>query len=108
MLSLKRCRAILGPDYTLDDDELRALRDSMYSFGGLLVFFYPKYQRQQKDSQWEGVDKGQFSKGELEDLDERAAIMEYDGGISRKDAEKAAIIRFEELRRKHEEGDNLL
>ena len=37
MLSLKRCREILGKDLELSDDELEALRAQLYQLGGVAL-----------------------------------------------------------------------
>ena len=37
MLSLEKCRAILGPDVDIDDHTLEALRDQMYRIANIAL-----------------------------------------------------------------------
>ena len=44
-----------------------------------------------------------LTEAEVEELQERAAIMEYDGGFSREEAEYLAYLRIMEKRKQRDE-----
>jgi hypothetical protein len=73
-ISLEECRNLAGPHCGLSDAELLQLRDQMYNFGEVIVSLMPK------PAVWESID-------------ERAAIMEFDGGQSHQAAEREAVAR---------------
>lgn len=89
MLSIARCRELVGPNRALTDDELLALRDQLYAVAHLALDLREADRREREKLvtdllATEGSDA-------LYDLDERAAIREYDGGSPRPYAEWAAM-----------------
>jgi hypothetical protein len=82
MLSLQKCRELLGPSANLSDSELSALVNSLYVLAEAAVRLHARARRKH-DGRPLGAD-------ELPDVDERAAIMEFDGQMSRADAERLA------------------
>lgn len=75
-LSVADCRRLVGPDCTITDDALVGLRDQVYALARVIV-----------------GSTGALSPGEaLTDIEERAAILEFDGKLSRASAERAALI----------------
>lgn len=94
MLSLARCRQILGRSCQLNDQELETVRDQLYALADIAV-------DTGRQSHWlrdPAVDVGadghalRHLPDEIrESVIERAAIMEYDGALPRADAELAAL-----------------
>ncbi len=88
MLSLERCRQLLGDECA--DEDLERLRGGLYGLAGVVV-----------DGFFEGRAGGpavQFRRalqlvpaGERDALEERAAIHEYDGSLERDDAERTVL-----------------
>lgn len=87
MLSLERCREILGDDLT--DADLEMLRDALYALADVVVSGFT-----------EPVTPGMtpfrhalqlVPDSERFQLEERAAIHEYDGGLGRDQAERTAL-----------------
>lgn len=75
MLLLQRCREILGPECLLSDTELQLLRDQLYGLADVIVTSFLKQKSHPEREKWE----------------ERAAIMEFDGGLTRTEAESMAL-----------------
>ncbi|MBM3859221.1 MAG: hypothetical protein FJ395_06180 [Verrucomicrobia bacterium] len=123
MLTLERCREILGKECTLSDSELELLRDQLYGLADVAVeAFVDQRQRRGKASPvaykpeiraidgGDGLGHGQdpvafqdaaalLSPDDRAEIEERAAIMELDGGLDRDRAERYS---FSDLwRRKH-------
>ena len=77
MLSIAACRKQLGAaGVDLSDAEVERLRDSMATLAAAAL------RRVQR-----------LSDAEREEIQERAAIMEFDGGLARSAAERAAMLR---------------
>ena len=101
MLSLQRCREIVGWDCLLDDDLLVRLRDQLYGLadvitGNLLAHRSGDGEACQENKEWSA---GEFKAAltllpecEREDVEERAAIIEFEGGTDRDQAERRAIL----------------
>lgn len=90
MLSLQHCRKILGAKAAMSDEELITLRDQLYCFAELALGV-----RDQKQKAVPAVantlDQIAGSQEDSDVLRERAAIIEFDGNISRDEAERMAI-----------------
>ncbi len=82
-LSLERCRALLGPGPALSDAELERLRDDLILVASVINDGFVK-------SRNGGVAPGVSTPQTDVDAQERAAIMEYDGKMSRTEAERAS------------------
>jgi hypothetical protein len=90
VLSLSRCREILGSSCPETDSELEALRDQLMAIADIALAIGR-----------EGVKSGAastfherlklVSDEQREEIVERAAIMEIDGGLRRAEAEEAAL-----------------
>jgi hypothetical protein len=101
MLSLQECRKILGPTCSLNDLELENYRDSLYALADISLNAYPKLQSsreitlpiQPKSVTFESM-LNLLSKAEQEETIERAAIMEFEGGLTRQIAQKASLSPF--------------
>lgn len=90
MISLERCRKILGPNGSVSDENLAALREQLYSFAELALDI--------RDRKQASVLPGTSAFEQLADeqdepdiLRERAAIIEFDGNVSRDEAERMTI-----------------
>ena len=90
MLSLQRCRAILGRGGS--DAELESVRDQMYALADVVVRAFLERRQQH-------VPDGAFSaalrllpSGDADDATERAAIVEFEGGRNRDEAERQALL----------------
>lgn|GEM_PF-6859898 len=118
-LSLARSREILGNDCPKSDAELERLRDGYYAFARVLVEAFLNQRRENTPLhalnhagsvlEGEGWETPTASFSELAallpedrryDLEERAAIHEFDGGLDRSAAELAAFSEF--WREKHQ------
>ncbi len=84
MLSLERCRKVLGSDTKLSDEDLATLRDQFYCLASLAL----ERRDQQKKSALERTDRVLVDRDALE---ERAAIIEFEGNVSRSEAERNAV-----------------
>ena len=84
MLSLERCRKIIGSGNRLSDEDLASLRDQLYCFAALAL----EVRDSQKKSVWERPDLESLDRDALE---ERAAIIEFEGKLSRDEAERNAL-----------------
>lgn len=72
-MSLEACRRLLEPSCGLSDAEVLDLRDQLYNFATIVVTLVP-------------------DAGANVTVDERAAIMEFDGGLPTKAAKAGAMI----------------
>jgi hypothetical protein len=117
MLSLQRCREILGQDCSLNDEELETLRNQLYGLADVVTTVLDTHLRQNgslnslvvkprskntsKGSRHPSQEKRRFET-ELallpEDVRtvilERTSIMEFDGGLARDVAEMAALAEY--------------
>lgn len=93
MLSLHKCRQLLGAaGDELTDEQVEKVRDEMYAVARSALS-HPQTSRgfdaPGPSSAWRLV-----SGGPREALEERAAILEFDAGLSRDVAERAAFVQF--------------
>lgn len=121
MLSLQKCRELVGCNSTLSDSSLELLRDQLYAFADIAT---TEFIEQRRSSCFENS----FGKGlqlvanpealavpsetedfeeflrllpaeEHEESEERAAVLEYDGGLIRNQAERVVMIEHWQKRR---------
>ncbi len=95
MLSVKNCRELLGPtSRILADEEVEELREQLYCLAGLTVGQFVRTQRLAK-SESNILDfrtaLNSFMEAEIDCIEERAAVIEFDGNLPRDEAERAAI-----------------
>lgn len=124
VLSLQKCRELLGYNSTLSDSSLELLRDQLYAFADIATTELIEQGRN-------GCAENSFGNGlqlvanpealavpseaedfeeflrllpaeEHEESEERAAVLEYDGGLMRNQAERVVMI---EHWRKRKQGD---
>jgi hypothetical protein len=95
-LSLERCRQILGSNCTLSDSELELLRDQLYGFANILVDSFSQKKLKHLVSTLK-------IPAELDErFQERAAILEFEAGFNREEAEKLAFEEIEQFLREAE------
>lgn len=127
MLTVERCREILGDDCTMSDAELELFRDQLHGLADVATTAFIEEQKRLRNAPQTALEakirpfRGQhdirhdtghdkepinfqdairsLSEDERHDLEERAAIHEFDGGLDRKAAEHAAFCDW--WRRKH-------
>jgi hypothetical protein len=123
LLSLAKCRAILGSDSPESDADLSRLRDQLYGLARVVVEAVgPDQRRRHGPSHAPNAARRAFdgaagvgarpadfsdalallSDDERDEVEERAAIHEFDGGLDRSAAERAAFS--ENWRAKHGGG----
>ena len=104
MLSLSICREILGRDVSLPDEALELLRDQLYGLAYIIASSFIEQHFDHRRENDEGIRSERLRSGvglqesvtlqprdEREELEERAAILEFDGGIARNHAERIAF-----------------
>lgn len=95
MLSLQKCRSLLGADCKLTDAELELLREDLYAFADVAVGAFCAQKKV-------GSGIGPMSQNvsgclsvipgpEREAVEERAAILECQGGLKKPEAERQAF-----------------
>lgn len=90
MLSLERCRKLLGPSNSVPDEKLATLRDQLYCLAEIVLDL--RDSRQKLDQTVDGAfEQVASSREDPNSLRERAAIIEFEGNISRDEAEHLAI-----------------
>ncbi len=95
MLTVEQCRMILGPDAPESPDEIEKLRDQLYVLAKVWI----------EQGAVQAVNRAdhilcEMGNDERYEIEERAAVLEFDGGMDKADAEKAAIAAH--LRRSRE------
>ena len=103
-LSIAQCRRHLGHATEFSDAEVALLRDQLYSFARVLVDDYARRPRR-------GVGVRQLPRSQFEQalaalpvedcaqIEERAAILEYDGRLERDAAQRKSIAGWLAVRR---------
>lgn len=102
MLTIEQCREILGDDVHLSDERLERLRDELYRVADVVTEHIattaPSLAREA------GLEAALalLPEEEREDVAERAAIMEFEGGTPADKAERAAVALV--IRRRRDRG----
>jgi hypothetical protein len=89
VLSLQRCRELLGEECPYDDAELEELREQCYEIARVVVDTRPQAVAPHTEPVFD-----KLPPGERVEVEERAAVMEFDGGLGRDHAERAALARY--------------
>ena len=84
MLTVEKCRKILGPDCKLSDSEIEARRDQLYGLADVSIDVYKSLPASR------GSRTQRMRKAKSEAWKERAAIMEFEAGLPRSEAETKA------------------
>jgi len=91
MLSLANCRELLGVESAkIVDEEMEALRDQLYSLANLSLKDFQAKGKSRSSCSFR-LSLGQCFEESRIEVEERAAVMEFDGNLSRDEAERAAI-----------------
>jgi len=88
VLSIEQCRKVLGPACELTDSALESFRDQLYGLADIGIDLFLGLPR---DRQAHLQRVGKMTDKEQEAWEERAAIMEFDGGLTRAEAESRAL-----------------
>lgn len=86
MLSVQRCREILGPDAPVLDSEVEAVRDQLHEIAVAWIQMPPIVRTGSVPALL-----GLLPEDDRLEFEERAALMEFDGGLSRSAAERKAL-----------------
>jgi hypothetical protein len=81
-LSVTECRRLIGPQCPLSDEELRRVREELYQLATILVQSYIGCR---------SAAVGSLPKDYRIDVEERAAILEFDGKLPRACADALAL-----------------
>lgn len=101
MLSLQRCRDILGPKCGLDDQQIEKLRAQIYGIANVITDQMGKSKPRRPDTHQEiqEIDADGFQAAlklltdeDREEIEERAAIIEFEAGTDTDEAERKAIV----------------
>jgi hypothetical protein len=91
MLSLENCRSLLGADSErLEDGDLELLRDQLYCLARLSLEAFSIVGDEKQSSTFHDA-LTLFEQSERECIEERAAVIEFDGKIARETAERIAV-----------------
>ncbi len=91
MLSLRRCRELLPRDATLSDAELEELRGLLYVLAEVLIHEFTLQQGTPEPGSRLDAMLDLMPPEDREAIEERAAIKEYEAGLERDEAERAAL-----------------
>jgi hypothetical protein len=99
VVDLRRCREILGPDCSLTDEQLELLRDQLVGLADIAL-----EAGRGSNGATSGFDTvlSLAPEAQRQEIDERASIMEFDGGLQRALAEEAAFNDFARNQTKNE------
>jgi hypothetical protein len=87
-LSIARCRGLLGAVGTrLSDEEVVRLRDQIYDVAHSVVEAYER----DVDDECDREALRQLSIDEPEEIEERAAMLQFDGNMTRREATRTAL-----------------
>ena len=92
MLSLENCRGLLSSDSeeALEDRDLELLRDQLYCLARLSVEAFSAVGNENHSSTFHDA-LTSFEQSERESIAERAAVIEFDGNVTREAAERIAV-----------------
>ena len=106
MLSIARCRALLGPDCSLNEAQLENLKQELYSLAQITIVGFRRRQPSTKigpaanDSPSPARHfnlpsaTGILPPNDRDALEERAAIQEFEADFDRDQAEKQALLEW--------------
>jgi len=86
---LEECRRLIGND-AISDAELEALRDRLYQLAQAAIARYASIGNHDKFARGLSM----IPEADQADIEERAAILEFDGRLSRDQAERLALSHY--------------
>lgn len=100
MLSLDRCRRVLGESCALDNQELSELRTQFYDLAQMVIVTFERgpFQAHAGTTNFDSVITD-VPASERDGIEERAAILQADAGCTRDEAERRAFHEYLERRR---------
>jgi hypothetical protein len=105
MLSLERCRSLIGPDRNLSDAQLEQLRQDLYALANAALESF-RHREKRHNKYPVGQNPPPLQKATVSEtisllpvaernlLEERAAILEFEAGLNRQDAERQALLEW--------------
>lgn len=104
MLSIQKCRDLLPKSCLLNEQEIERLRDSLYKIAEVVVSACvgsnSNIEKSRNDNESFSDDLKLLPPSERDEVEERASIMQFEGKLPRKMAERAALNNFQK-RHKH-------
>ncbi len=93
MLSVRRCRELVGKECRLNDEELDVLRTQFYALARITFTEFENRANPRVGHSVHNFTKALrlVDEDERAAVEERAAIAEFDGNLPRDEAERAAI-----------------
>ena len=99
MLPLDECRRILGPDCDLSDRDLERLRGQLCDLAAVTIAVLEEQRQAGPAMEGSEAKLEMIPEDDRDEVEERAAIVEFQGGMSRPEAERLAVQQyFEETR----------
>lgn len=102
MLSIKRCRELIGANEEIADQEIERLRDQLYGLAAVVTDKLLAESDTRQKNNHVAAQRGHsyeyiialnmLTEDEQDDVDERAAIIEFEGNADRDTAERQAIL----------------
>lgn len=90
-IGLDECRRLLGEGCRLSDEQLLKVRDQLYEVARVVAAAFVD------DAAYSGGAVRPPDAADLEEIDERAAIMEFDGKLPRQAAERLARLQSKRI-----------
>lgn len=92
MVSIKDCRRLMGSDCSLTDADIEAMRDQLQVLADVALRAAELRLRSEADARTDAWSR--IPAVDVAEVHERAAIMEFDGGLVRIDAERRAMAAY--------------
>jgi len=102
MLTIEQCREILGDDVHLSDERLERLRDELYRVANVVSEHIATTAPSRAGEAGLEAALAFLPEEDREDVAERAAIMEFEGGTPADEADRAAVALV--IRRRQDRG----
>lgn len=107
MLSLQKCRSLLGTDCKLTDSQIEQLRQEIYAFSDVAVEAFCAQRRANTANGSKPNDAGSclaaIPQEERQAVEERAAILEFEGHLKKPEAERQAFGEWAQSKKPLEE-----
>lgn len=91
MLPLKECRRILGPECAFSDQDIERLRGQLRDLASVMITAYEEQQRTVLSVSGDEAKFEMIPEEDRDEVEERAAIIEFLGGKPRSEADQLAV-----------------